>query len=126
MTSTESPTSFPIRARALFETGFKLTATGGTAEFLRKNGLEVERINKVMQGSPHIVDAMKDGLINLVINTTLGAQAIKDSFAIRQTALTMKIPYTTTIAASLATAKAISAATQDGLEVTPLQAYNKT
>jgi len=111
-------------AQNLLNAGFSLIATEGTAAFLAENGLEVERINKVMQGSPHIVDAMKDGRIHLVLNTTLGAQAIRDSFAIRQAALTMKIPYTTTVAAAHATAKAIGAATKDGLEVAPLQSYN--
>ena len=74
-------------ARGLTALGFQVLATNGTYEHLRKAGVEVERVNKVREGRPHCVDRMLDGDIHLVINTTQGAEAIKDSFSIRRTAL---------------------------------------
>ena len=84
-------------------------------------GLEVERIKKVLEGRPHIVDAMKNGEVQLVFNTTEGKQSIADSFEIRRSALMDKIPYFTTAAGSLAAARAIGV--QGDLEVRPLQGY---
>ena len=109
--------------RALLELGFSLLATGGTQRFLSQAGLEVERVNKVLEGSPHIVDAMIDGRVQLVLNTTEGAQAIRDSFSIRQTALLHDIPYYTTVSGAVAAVQAITALSQRNLEVAPLQAY---
>ncbi|HSH27373.1 MAG TPA: carbamoyl-phosphate synthase large subunit, partial [Wenzhouxiangella sp.] len=82
-------------ARKLIALGFKIIATSGTARFLKDAGLEVAVVNKVLEGRPHIVDAMKNGDVQLVFNTTEGAQALADSKSIRQTALTSKIPYYT-------------------------------
>ena len=110
-------------ARTLIEMGFKIVATGGTATHLIEQGLAITRINKVYEGRPHVVDAMKDGSIELVFNTTDGAQALKDSLSIRRTALMQKIPYYTTIAGSAAAVQAIAALRTTTLEVTPLQAY---
>jgi carbamoyl-phosphate synthase large subunit len=112
-------------ARRLIEMGFKIVATGGTATLLIDEGLPVTRINKVYEGRPHIVDAMKDGTIDLVFNTTEGAQALKDSLSIRRTALMQKIPYYTTIAGSLAAVQAISALRTTILDVAPLQSYTR-
>ncbi|MDJ0896802.1 MAG: carbamoyl-phosphate synthase large subunit [Alphaproteobacteria bacterium] len=109
--------------RALLDLGFSLLATGGTQRFLSQAGLEVEHVNKVLEGSPHIVDAMIDGRVQLVLNTTEGAQAIRDSFSIRQTALHHDIPYYTTVSGAVAAVQAITALSQRNLEVTPLQAY---
>lgn len=109
--------------RKLIEMGFRIVATGGTATHLDAQGLTVTRINKVYEGRPHIVDAMKDGSIDLVFNTTEGAQALKDSLSIRRTALMQKIPYYTTAAGAAAAVQAISALRTSELEVTPLQAY---
>ena len=111
-------------ARDLIELGFALIATRGTASYLRENGLEVETINKVIEGQPHIVDAMINGDIKLVFNTTEGAQALVDSFSIRTTALTRKIPYYTTLAAARAAVQAIAIARTRPLDVQPLQAAN--
>jgi carbamoyl-phosphate synthase large subunit len=83
----------------------------------------VTRINKVYEGRPHIVDAMKDGTIALVFNTTEGAQALKDSQSIRRTALMQKIPYYTTVAGAAAAVQSISALRTTSLDVAPLQAY---
>ncbi|MBL9095440.1 MAG: carbamoyl-phosphate synthase large subunit [Alphaproteobacteria bacterium] len=110
-------------ARHLIELGFKLIATSGTATFLDEQGVPVTRVNKVYEGRPHIVDAMKDGTVALVFNTTEGAQALKDSLSIRRTALMQKIPYYTTLAGSQAAVQAIQALRTSTLDVAPLQSY---
>jgi carbamoyl-phosphate synthase large subunit len=107
----------------LIKLGFKIIATGGTADHLQKQGVAVTRINKVYEGRPHIVDAMKDGNVDLVFNTTEGAQALKDSMSIRRTALMQKIPYYTTVAGSLAATQAIEALRVTSLDVAPLQDF---
>jgi carbamoyl-phosphate synthase large subunit len=109
--------------RSLIAMGFRIVATGGTAAHLAEKGLEVTRINKVYEGRPHIVDAMKDGSIALVFNTTEGAQALKDSQSIRRTALMQKMPYYTTVAGAAAAVQSISALRTTSLDVEPLQAY---
>ena len=89
--------------------GFLLVATTGTAQSLEKAGLKVEKIKKVLEGRPHVVDNMISGQIDLVINTTEGAQAIKDSFSLRRAAITHNIPYYTTIEGAQAAVKGIEA-----------------
>jgi carbamoyl-phosphate synthase large subunit len=110
-------------AGRLIALGFKIIATAGTASHLQQEGVAVTRVNKVYEGRPHIVDAMKDGSVDLVFNTTEGAQALKDSLSIRRTALMLKIPYYTTVAGSLAAVQAIEALRTTTLDVAPLQAY---
>ena len=110
-------------ANMLIEFGFVVIATGGTAEFMKAEGLAVERINKVLEGSPHIVDAMLEGKVQLVFNTTEGAKAIEDSFSLRRTTLTNGIPYYTTVAGARAAVQAIKALKHGSLEVAPLQSY---
>ena len=110
-------------ARKMAELGFALIATGGTADMLAEAGLAVEKINKVAQGRPHIVDRLVDGGVQLVFNTTEGWQSMKDSQAIRTTALLRKVPYFTTAAASVAVAHAIGAMRGHALEVRSLQSY---
>ncbi|HEY5338386.1 MAG TPA: carbamoyl-phosphate synthase large subunit, partial [Rhizomicrobium sp.] len=110
-------------ARELLEMGFELVATRGTAKFLRDNGLEVKVVNKVLEGRPHIVDAIKNSEVQLVFNTTEGTQALADSFSIRRTALHQKVPYYTTIAGAAAATQAIAALRTGSLEVAPLQSY---
>ena len=110
-------------ARQLLEMGFEIIATRGTAQFLRDAGLEVKLVNKVLEGRPHIVDAIKNGEVQLVFNTTEGAQALADSMSIRRTALQMKVPYYTTIAGAAAVTQAIAALRTGSLEVAPLQSY---
>ena len=107
----------------LVELGFSIIATGGTTDHLAAKGLPVERVNKVAQGRPHIVDKLLDGEVDLVFNTTEGWQSLKDSHSIRTTALTKKVPYFTTAAASLAAAKSIEAVRGHALEVASLQSY---
>jgi carbamoyl-phosphate synthase large subunit len=109
--------------RKLAEMGFALVATRGTAGLLRQAGLEVEDVNKVLEGRPHIVDRMLSGEVQLIFNTTEGAQAIQDSFSLRRTALTLTIPYYTTVAGARAAVQAIAALKSGGLEVAALQSY---
>jgi carbamoyl-phosphate synthase large subunit len=109
--------------RALIELGFRVVATGGTAFYLRGEGLEVADVNKVAQGRPHIVDKIKDGEIDLIFNTTEGWQSHKDSASIRGSALMQKVPYFTTAASSAAVVKAIAAQRARDLEVRSLQDY---
>jgi carbamoyl-phosphate synthase large subunit len=109
--------------RRLVEMGFALIATKGTADFLREAGLPVEVTNKVLEGRPHIVDRMLSGGVQLVFNTTEGAQAIADSFSLRRTALTNAIPYYTTVAGARAAVQAIQALKAGSLEVASLQSY---
>ena len=93
--------------KQLIELGFKILATGGTAKVLEEAGVACERINKVMEGRPHIVDLIKNDQIDFIVNTTEGKKAIADSFAIRREALQHKVSYTTTVAAASATCLAI-------------------
>ena len=109
--------------KLLLAQGFKILATAGTGDYLAEQGLEVEQVKKVLEGRPHIVDAMKNGEVQLVFNTTEGKQSLADSFEIRRTALMMKTPYFTTAAGALAAAQAIVATVEDTLDVRPLQSY---
>ena len=106
--------------KSLLARGFKVLATGGTADYLETAGLAVEKVNKVAQGRPHILDRIMDGEVTLIFNTTEGWQSLKDSKPIRQAALAQKIPYFTTAPASVQAAAAIGVAS---LEVRPLQSY---
>jgi carbamoyl-phosphate synthase large subunit len=111
-------------ARDLIELGFTLIATGGTAAYLTAEGLPVRRVNKVAEGRPHIVDAMKNGEVQLVFNTTEGAQSYRDSYSIRRTALTQNIPYYTTVSGARAAIQAIRRLKAGApLGVRALQAY---
>ncbi|MEP0235596.1 carbamoyl-phosphate synthase large subunit [Roseibium sp.] len=109
--------------RSLEESGFKIIATSGTQKFLEEQGIACSKINKVLEGRPHIVDAIKNGDVQLVFNTTEGAQALADSRSMRRAALLNKVPYYTTLAGSVAAAKGIVAYKSGSLEVRPLQSY---
>jgi carbamoyl-phosphate synthase large subunit len=111
-------------ARDLLAIGFRIMATGGTADYLKEQGIEVQRVNKVAEGRPHIVDAMKNGEVQLVFNTTEGAQSYRDSYSIRRTALTQNIPYYTTVSGARASIQAIRRLKSGApLGVRALQAY---
>ena len=112
-----------VPAKRLNELGFKLIATRGTAQFLAENGVDVAPINKVMEGRPHIVDAMKNGDVQLVVNTTEGEKSLADSKSIRRTALENKIPYYTTLAGAEAAVAAIAALRDNPPGVASLQDY---
>jgi carbamoyl-phosphate synthase large subunit len=109
--------------RELEGMGFKIIATGGTKRHLEANGIACEAINKVLEGRPHIVDAMKNGDVALVFNTTEGAKALADSKDIRRTALLHHIPYYTTVAGAVAVTRAIRALKAGTLRVAPLQSF---
>jgi carbamoyl-phosphate synthase large subunit len=109
--------------KLLLARGFHVLATGGTHRFLKEQGLQAEMVRKVLEGRPHIVDAMKNGEVQLVFNTTEGRQSLEDSFSLRRAALMMKIPYYTTAAGALAAARAIGAAMDGTLEVRSLQSH---
>ncbi len=112
--------------RRLIDLGFKVVATGGTADFLGRHGIEAQRVNKVLEGRPHIVDLMMDGKVQLVFNTVDGAVALTDSFRLRRTALMHRIAYYTTVAGAKASVEGITALSEGALDVAPLQSYFKT
>jgi len=109
--------------RRLTGWGWQVIATGGTADYLAGEGIAVERVNKVAEGRPHIVDRIKDGDVQLIFNTTEGWQSLQDSQSIRASALAADIAYYTTAAASDAATQAIGALRSHSLEVKPLQDY---
>ena len=100
-------------ARDLIEAGFELVATHGTAEYLRQAGLACTGINKVAQGSPHVVDMIQDGQIDLIINTTQDKQAIRDSLTIRREALQHQVCYTTTLTGASALVRVLKCGTPE-------------
>jgi carbamoyl-phosphate synthase large subunit len=111
-------------ARGLVAMGFELIATRGTAAHIRNLGLKCEAVNKVLEGSPHIVDAMKDGRVAMVVNTP-DASGTKDSFSIRRTALELRLPYFTTMAGAKAAVEGIYALKHEKFEVRALQDYHR-
>jgi carbamoyl-phosphate synthase large subunit len=112
-----------VLARRLHDMGFSILATKGTAARIREAGLPVAVVNKVLEGRPHCVDAIRSGEVQLVINTASGPQSIADSFAIRRSALTHGVPHYTTMAGARAATHAIAALRAGTLEVAPLQSY---
>ena len=112
-------------AKTLCDMGFEILATTGTHAHLARAGVSVTRVNKVREGRPHCVDRMLDGDVHLVMNTTAGAQAIKDSFELRRTALVRGIPYYTTLSAAKAAVGAITELRSGRLEVRSLQEYQQ-
>jgi carbamoyl-phosphate synthase large subunit len=103
--------------------GFKVLATGGTQRFLAENGVAAEKINKVLEGRPHIEDAIRNRQVQLVFNTTDGQKAVSDSKSLRRATLMQKVPYYTTLSGMGAVAEAIAALKAGSLEVRPLQEY---
>jgi carbamoyl-phosphate synthase large subunit len=112
-------------ARRLARSGYGLVATRGTAAFLAANGVAVETIHKVQEGSPHVVDAIRSGRIVLVINTPLGSGAHRDSFPIRRHALECRVPYFTTVAGAEAAAEGMEYLREHELGVSALQDYHE-
>ena len=109
--------------RKLAAAGFSIVATSGTAAYLNEHGIAVERINKVKEGRPHCVDAIKSREICMVFNTTLGAQSVADSYSIRRSALMQEVAYFTTVAGIKAVTDGILAMLREHLDVKPLQEY---
>ncbi len=109
--------------RLLVDLGFKVIATSGTQRYLNEQGIPAIKINKVLEGRPHIVDAIKNGGVQLVFNTTEGATALADSRSLRAAALLHKVPYYTTLSGAVAAAQGIKAYLAGDLEVRTLQSY---
>ncbi len=109
--------------KLLAQLGFKVIATSGTQRYLSEHGVQAAKINKQLEGRPHIVDAIKNGEVQLVFNTTEGAQALTDSRALRRAALLHKVPYYTTLSGAVAAALGIKAYLGGDLEVRALQSY---
>ena len=109
--------------KMLSDLGFTIVASEGTQKHLAAHGIKSTKINKVLEGRPHIVDAIKNGEIQLVFNTTEGKQALMDSRSLRRTALLHKVPYYTTLAGAMAAAEGIKAYLGGDLEVRALQEY---
>ncbi|MBI5188344.1 MAG: carbamoyl-phosphate synthase large subunit [Nitrospirae bacterium] len=120
----DKPLSVSI-VKKLLELGFSVIATRGTALYLKDHGLDVEVVNKVTEGRPHIVDFIKNKEIDFVINTVSGAQAQKDSFSIRQSALQYGIPFTTTISGAIAAVNAIEMLKKKQVNIKSIQKYHK-
>ena len=113
-------------ARSLAALGFDIVATSGTRAALAREGIAAAHVNRVQQGRPHIVDAIKDGTIQLVVNTTEGAQERLASSRVRRAALEHQVPYFTTLSGSRAMIRGIEALKGGGLDVAPLQSYSRT
>jgi carbamoyl-phosphate synthase large subunit len=109
--------------KLLEKLGFKVIATGGTQRFLSQNGVRAEKVNKVLEGRPHIVDRIKNGGVQLVYNTTDGVTALADSQSLRRAALLHKVPYYTTLSGAVAAAQGIRANLAGDLQVRALQSY---
>ena len=109
--------------RLLAKLGFKVIGTSGTQRYLVENGIEAEKVNKVAEGRPHIVDAITNGQVQLVFNTTEGATSLADSKSLRRAALLHKVPYYTTLSGAVAAARGLKAYLGGDLEVRALQSY---
>ena len=109
----------------LYDLGFKIVATRGTGVFLSQHGISIQRVNKVREGRPHVVDMIKNGQVDLIINTTSSKKAVSESYSIRRAALTFSIPYTTTLAGARATTLAIKAMIEGELGVKTIQEYHR-
>ena len=112
-------------ARKLEGMGFKIIATSGTAQHLKAKGVNAEFVYKVGEGRPHIVDKIKSGEIAMVINTSFGIKAVKDSYSIRRSALVYGVPYFTTVSGAKAAAHGIGALITEGLGVMSIQEYHE-
>jgi carbamoyl-phosphate synthase large subunit len=112
-------------AKALHELGFAILATRGTADAIRASGIPVEVVLKVIEGRPHVVDYIKSGTVQLLINTTMGKNSIRDSYDIRRAALVYNVPYCTTIPGAFAATQGIKALLEGPLAINSLQEYHQ-
>jgi carbamoyl-phosphate synthase large subunit len=119
---TDKPRILPS-VQLLASLGFRVIATGGTQRFLVEHGIKAERVNKVAEGRPHVVDVIRNGGVQIVFNTTEGAIALADSRPLRRAALLHKVPYYTTLSGAVAAAQGIKAYLGGDLEVRALQTY---
>jgi len=114
-----------VAAKKLSEAGLKIIATDNTAEYLKKSGIIVERVNKIFNGSPNVLDYMKRGEVKLIINTPTTKQSVKDGYQIRRSAVDYHVPYITTIQAAQAAADAIRKAKKNQVTIKSLNEYHK-
>jgi carbamoyl-phosphate synthase large subunit len=114
-----------VAAKKLSEAGLKIIATDNTAEYLKKSGIAVERVNKIFNGSPNVLDYMKRGEVKLIINTPTTTQSVKDGYQIRRSAVDYHVPYITTIQAAQAAADAIRKAKKNQITIKSLNEYHK-
>jgi len=114
-----------VAAKKLSGAGLKIIATDNTAEYLKKSGIAVEKVNKIFNGSPNVLDYMKRGEVKLIINTPTTKQSVKDGFQIRRSAVDYHVPYITTIQAAQAAADAISKAKKNQITIKSLNEYHK-
>ena len=114
-----------VAAKKLSEAGLKIIATDNTAEYLQKSGITVQRVNKIFNGSPNVLDFMKRGEVKLIINTPTTKQSVKDGYQIRRNAVDYHVPYITTIQAAQAAADAILKAKTDQITIKALDEYHK-
>jgi carbamoyl-phosphate synthase large subunit len=111
-------------AKKFYDLGFSICATRGTSRLLKENGIDNVRVKKVSAGRPHVVDAVKNGEIQLIINTGSGGETKRDGYEIRRAAIKYNIPYVTTIAGAMAVGKAIEALKEEKLSVKTIQEYH--
>ena len=121
----EDKVEIAIVCKHLVDAGFQISATNGTAKFLRKKDFMVESIKKVSEGSPNAIDLILSNKIQLIINTASDTVSTKDSFSMRQTAVMKKIPYYTTVAGAMCVANAIQSIKKDSLQIKSLQEHYK-
>ena len=121
----EDKAAVAVAAKKLHEAGLSVIATDSTAEYLRRSGLPVVRVNKIYNGSPNIMDYVKIGEVKLIINTPTTKESVKDGFQIRRSAVDYHIPYITTIQAAVAAADAILMAKKDQITIKALDEYHK-
>jgi carbamoyl-phosphate synthase large subunit len=121
----EDKAAVAVAAKKLTDAGLKIIATDGTAEYLKKSGIQVERVNKIFNGSPNVLDYMKRGEVKLIINTPTTKQSMKDGAQIRRGAVDYHVPYITTVQAAQASADAIVMAKKDRITIKALDEYHK-
>ncbi len=118
----DKKTIVPV-AKSLVEMGFVILATSGTASHLSENGVECQRVNKISQGRPHILDKLQDNEVSWIVNTSFGKRTTEDSYSIRRAALDLHIPYTTTATGAAATVRALKEVKENTIGVNPVQYY---
>ncbi|MCX6672252.1 MAG: carbamoyl-phosphate synthase large subunit [Methanothrix sp.] len=121
----EDKAAVAVAAKKLVKAGLKIIATDNTAEYLKKSGIPVERVNKIYNGSPNVLDYIKIGEVKLIINTPTTKESVKDGYQIRRSAVDYHIPYITTIQAAQAAADAILMAKKDQITIKALDEYHK-
>jgi len=121
----EDKAAATVAARKLYDAGLSIIATDSTAEYLRRSGLPVVRVNKIFNGSPNVLDYIKIGEVRLIINTPTTKQSVKDGYQIRRSAVDYHVPYITTIQAAQAAADAILKAKKDQITIKALDEYHK-